>query len=68
MKVPGKDDKDGQIEYLKEALREVRAMIDRYGSSYGWCPECQSHVTIESDMPARQIADTIDKRLNDVTY
>ena len=54
--IPDKNDKDSQIEYLKNALADVRKML------------YEVEVNCIESRDLAKITDFIDKRLNDVTY
>ena len=54
--IPDKNDKDSQIEYLKNALADVRKML------------YEVEVNCIESRDLAKITDFIDKRLIDVTY
>lgn len=68
--IPNKNDKDKQIEFLKEALREVKAKVEDLPNNkvsqndveYRWQRDYSVAERIKS------ITDFIDKRLFDVSY
>lgn len=68
--IPNKNDKDKQIEFLKEALREVKAKVEDLpidkaawdDVEYSW----QQNSSVSERLDS--ITDFIDKRLFDVSY
>ena len=65
--MPDKNDKDAQIEYLKNALADVRKMLidSCYLHDYN---DYEVEVNCIETRDLAKITDFIDKRLNDVTY
>ena len=65
--MPDKNDKDAQIEYLKNALADVRKMLidSCYLHDYN---DYEVEVNCIESRDLAKITDFIDKRLNDVTY
>jgi len=68
--IPNENDKDKQIKFLKEALREVK---DKISSLYEpcRCEDCCDNFYSDFkdvDDKVKNIVDFIDKRLSDVSY
>ena len=65
--IPDKNDKDAQIEYLKNALADVSKMLvdNCYRHDYY---DYEVEVNCIESKDLARITDFIDKRLNDVTY
>lgn len=67
LNIPSKDDKDAQIEYLKNALVDVSKMLadSCYSHNYN---DYEVEVDCIEYKDLVRIKDFIDKRLIDVTY
>lgn len=65
--IPDKNDKDAQIEYLKNALADVSKMLvdSCYSHDYN---DYEVEVNCIESRDLAKITDFIDKRLIDVTY
>ena len=68
--IPSKNDKDAQIEFLKNALIEVKDEVSCLYTPCR-CEDCHDNFFsdfIDVDDKVKNIVDFIDKRLIDVTY
>lgn len=67
LNIPSKDDKDAQIEYLKNALADVKKALDEncYMHDYN---DYEVEVNCIEAADVRNIEDFIDKRLLDLCY
>lgn len=67
LNIPSKDDKDAQIEYLKNVLADVSKMLVESCYSHNYNDyEVEVDCIVHEDLV--KITDFIDKRLIDVTY
>lgn len=68
--IPNKNDKDKQLEFLKEALREVKAKVEDLPRDKAAWDDVEYRWQQNSSVSERldSITDFIDKRLVDVSY